>query len=193
MNDRIDKALVLLERVAKAITKLPDELRMDVERSAGTVEVTFTANPADTKRLVGRQKETFKAIESLFRLLARGSGKQVRLCYLIANKNPEPTFEPFIANPNWKRFEVESLLKELAETIYELPVEMRTEPKNEWSVKMYAAIQADLGEDPALKLLDRIVNTLFVVIGTNYGMKVYAHVEDWIEAGRKKASAVAAN
>lgn len=193
MNDRLDRALGLLERVAKAISKLPDELRMDVEVSAGTVEVTFTGNPADTKRLVGRQKETLNNIEALFRLLARGTGRNVRICYLNANQNPEPPFAPFVAKQDWKRFEVENLLKDLTETIFELPVEMRTVPKNAWSVKMYASIQAELGDDPALKLFDRIVNVLFVVIGTNYGMKVYAHAEDWIEAARKKASTVAAN
>ncbi len=187
MNDRLDKALELLGRVVTLMAKRPDELDFAVEQTAGTCEVTITANPADTKRLVGRQRETLRQLEALFRMLAHGCGVKVGLCYLIPNSNPEPPFLPFVARHDWPRFMVENLLKDVTEAVFELPAQMRTEVKNPYSVKMYATIQGDLSGSQLLGLYDKTVNGLFTVIGTNVGMKVYAHAEDWYKAASSVA------
>lgn len=192
MNERLDKAVALLGRVARSIAKLPGELKMDVETGPGTAEITFIANPADTRRLVGRGADNLKQLAVLFRLLARDSGKAVRLCDLLSNGNPEPGFAPFKADPAWDQAAVENLLRDLTEAVFELPCEVRTEVHNEYSVKMYATVMGDLTDNRVLGVYDKAVNVLFVPIGTNAGMKVYAHVQDWIKASSKAAGATAA-
>lgn len=191
MNDRLDKALGLMNRVFRAIAKKPDELRTHVERSAGTVEVTLTANPADTRRLVGKGADTLKQLAILFRLLARDSGMAVRLCDLIPNRQPEPPFAPYAPDPKWPQKEVETLLRDLTEAVFEAPVIVTTEPHTEFSVKMYAAVQADLDSNRALKVFDKAMNVIFVPVGTGVGMKVYAHVHDWKKV-RETATAASA-
>ena len=189
MNDRLDKALGLMNRVFRAIAKKPDELRINVERSAGVVEVTLVANPADTRRLVGKGADTLKQLAILFRLLARDSGRAVRLCDLIPNRNPEPPFEPYSPNPEWPREEVEALLRDLTEAVFEAPVIVTTEAHTDFSVKMYASVQADLEGNRALGVFDKAVNVIFIPVGTGVGMKVYAHVHDWKKVREGTATA----
>lgn len=183
MNDaQLEKALRLLRRVAEAIAKLPDQLRMHVEIGEGTVEVTFESNPADTRRLVGRGADNLKQMAMLFRLLARDTGKAVRLCDLIPNGNPEPPFKPYTPDPKWPQVEIERLLRDLTEAVFELPAEVATETHNEFSVKMRATVLGDLTGNRVLSAFDKACNVLFVPIGTNKGMKVYAHVQDFAKA-----------
>lgn len=179
---RLEKALTILRRVAEAICKCPDQLRMETEMSAGSVEVTFTANPADTKRLAGERGSTVKHLALLFRMLARDTGKAVRLCDHVPNGKDEPPFEPYVAREDWKRAEVEALLKDTVEALYDLPVEVRLHQHNPYSVKMYATVLGDLGGNESLGFVDKAINVLFIPIGTNAGMKVYAHVQDYTEA-----------
>lgn len=183
MNEsRLDKALRIVRRVAEAICKFPDQLRMETELTPGAVEVTLTANPADTKRLAGAGGSTVKHLTLLFRMLARESGKAVRFCEHVPNGERETPFEPYVANPNWPQAEVEELLKEVVEAIYELPVEIRTHQHNPYSVKMYATVLGNLEGNQSLGYVDKAINVLFIPIGTNKGMKVYAHVQDYGES-----------
>lgn len=155
---------------------------MHVEHGHGTVEVTFKANAADTRRLVGRGADNLKQMAVLFRLLSRDTGKAVRLCDLLSNKNPEPPFEPYTPDPSWPREKIEGLLRELCEAVFYVTTEVRTDPHNEFSVKMRATVLADLSGNRVLGVFERAVNVLFVPIGTNAGMKVYAHVNDYSKA-----------
>ena len=183
MNDaQLEKALGLLRRVAEAIAKLPSQLQMHVEVGEGTVEVTFESNPADTRRLVGRDADNLKQLAALFRLLARNTGKIVRLCDLIPNNEPEPPFKPYTPDLNWPRAEIEGLLRDLAEAVFELPAEVTTEPHNAFSVKMRVTILGDLTGNRVLSIFDKACNVLFVPIGTNNGMKIYAHAQDYCKA-----------
>lgn len=179
MNDRLDKALGLMTRVFHAIAKRPDQIRVRSERSAGTLEVTVEGNPADTRRLVGKGADTLKQLAFLFRLLARDSGTNVRLTEMIPNGQPDVRFEPYAPNHAWPREEVEMLLRDLAEAVFEAPTIVTTQVHTGYSVKMYAEVQADLDDNRVLGPFDRAVNVLFIPIGTKVGMKVYAHVTDW--------------
>lgn len=190
MSKQLDKALELIGRVALAIAKRPDELRMSVERTEGTVEVTFTANPGDTRRLVGKQADNLKQLAALFRLLARDSGLAVRLCDLISNENPAPPFEGYQPKEDWNREGIERLLREITEAVFQLPVVVETEVHTPFSVKMYAIIQGDMEGNRVLSAYDKIINILFIPIGTNAGMKVYAHAHDWTK--NRAAGGVAA-
>lgn len=179
MQTQLDKALVLIRRVILAIATCPKEIKTSVEEFSGTVEMTITGNPADTKRLVGKRAETLKTLSMLFRLLARGCGKNVGFAHLVPNENPEPRFAGFITDASWDRDPVEALLRDLAEAVFECPVTIKTEEASGHSAKMYAVVQADLEDSKVLGLFDKLVNVLFVPIGTKVGMRVYAHAIDW--------------
>lgn len=187
-DDRLDKALGLLSRVVLAIAKRPDEVRINVERTEGTFEVTITANPGDTRRLVGKGAENLKQMAALLRLLARDSGVAVRICDLISNGNPEPPFEGYKPQTCWDSVKIEGLLRDITEAVFQLPVVVMTEPHTEYSVKMYAVVQGDLAGNRVLSAYDKLVNILFIPIGTNAGMKVYAHCHDWKKDRRSSAT-----
>lgn len=179
MNDKLDRALGLLRRVCASICKRPNELRMEAEESDGTLEITIEANPADTRRLVGAGGNIVKNLELLFRMLTRGTGKHVRFCDIEANTNAPVPFAPFVPNPKWPREKIEKLLRDLAEEIFDVPVDVRTEAHTRWTVKMYAVPQGDCEDVPDVRTFDKVANVLFVPIGTEAGMKVYAHCHDW--------------
>lgn len=186
MNDTA-KAIGLLHRVCVAICKRPEEFRMDVEELSGTIEIGIVANPTDTKRLVGRGREILQHLEHLMRLLMRGCKKRVRFLDLEPNGNQEVTFAAFVPNPKWPKQSIETLLRDIVEAIFELPVTVETIEHNRWSAKMYAVVQGDC-DDNLIQASEKVINTLFVPIGTLVGMKVYAHCHDW-KARRTQAIA----
>ena len=177
MNDTA-KAVGLLRRVCLAICKRPEEFRMEVEELSGTIEIGIVANPTDTKRLVGRGREILQHLEHLMRLLLRGCKKRVRFLDLEPNGKQEVIFAPFVPNPKWPAQAIGELLRDIVEAIFELPVDVEAVEHNRWSVKMYAVVQGDCDQN-IIQATEKVINTLFVPIGTLAGMKVYAHCHDW--------------
>ena len=190
MKNKIELAKQLMHRVFLAIAVRPDELKLTWERSPGLLEATVQANPADTRRLVGRNADNLKMLSALFRLLAYGTGVHVKILDLVPNENPAPAFFKLTTDPEWPRQDLETLLRDLAEEIFETPVIIVTELPKPSLAKMYAMIQADMDEkDSAMTLFNQAVNVLFLPMGWKYGIEVRAHANDWKSKGTATAIA----
>lgn len=187
MNDRLDKALGLLQRVALAIARVPDQLRMYVDNSPGVCVVSFEGNACDTKRLVGDRGSVIRALSDLLNLMSHGSGVKTRVDRMIPNDEPEARFMKVPPNPEADLRPAEDMLRDICEQVFEVPTEVHSEIHKEgFSVKTFAHVEGNLEEHPALADLGSAVNVLFIPIGMNMGIKIYAHVYDWRDKPKHK-------
>lgn len=187
-----DKGVEVISEIVRLICKRPRELVITREDTPGTVELAIEANPADTRRLVGREGRTLAALRLL---LDRMSEKPCGLAekrITIANpinsngKDPHP-IEPFVVQPNWPRAKVEGLVGDVLELIYGVPVRVLTVQNQPYAVKLYGIPQMDLAGREGFGQVDRALETVFTPIGTNVGMRLYCHARDWRDQTKPKS------
>lgn len=174
MMNTTDQSLDLLELVVLAMCREPKQLRTIVDRSPGALIVSFEANPADTKRLVGAQGSMIHSLSNLFRLLMRRDRSvNPRIDQMIPNGKQESfalqSHEPFPT----ERFE--NLLRRIGEHIFQVPVTITTRDGH-GAMHMTMRIEQEKLDEQTARGLGRCVLDIFSSAGQNHGRRLNVQV-----------------
>lgn len=189
-----ERGVEVIGKVIRAICKRPRELVITREDTAGNVELAIEANPADTRRLVGRGGKTLESLRFICEAMSDGDRglceKRIAIANPIQpNENEQHPAEPFVVDPRWPRGFVEGMIREILELAYGVPAKVLTVQHQPYAVKVYGIPQTDLAGVEGFGKMDRALETVFVPIGTNVGMRIYAHVRDWRDTSKVRVVA----
>lgn len=178
MKTPTDEALALLELVVVAICREPDQLRMMVDRTPGAIVVSFNGNAADTRRLVGHGGIMIRTLASLFKLLMSKADRSVaaRINRMEPNAKPEANLTKRNPRP-FRPSEFESLLRRLAEFVFECPVHVTSRAADDHGAHTFLARvdQEEIPDDTA-ETFGRCIMELFTAAGKNHGRPVYVQL-----------------
>ncbi|MBR6409818.1 MAG: KH domain-containing protein [Clostridia bacterium] len=68
-----------LANIAKAIVDTPDDVMVTIEEEEDSITLTLMVNPDDMGMVIGRHGKIAKAIRTLMKASAAGSGKKINV------------------------------------------------------------------------------------------------------------------
>lgn len=176
MSLEIQKPAALIERLAAAVCRHPDKLKMNLDVGNSMVRIQFTAaNATDSKRLVGGR--FLSSLKLLASLMFKRTDKVVEFDWVQCDSESEDAHLGFKPDENWPRAKLESLLLEVAATSFpERKVEVKTRDtaRNNHGTQFHVVMDS-IDDSDSIKF-GKAIATLFVPIGENNGRRIWADI-----------------
>jgi predicted RNA-binding protein YlqC (UPF0109 family) len=177
----VEDGLSLVKATVQAMCVHPEMLRLDVEETAGSLGLTLTGHPSDTRRIVGKSGATLRALDNLTRLLFRGSDGLIKFYPVKYAKAAEDDRGPFKPDQDWPVRDITALAAKLAQAVFSERVsDVELREVSDFATRICVTVGGD-----GCPVLDRFASAMaqiFTVIGQVKGRVLYVVVRHAGEA-----------
>lgn len=114
----LDDKLKLMAKVARSMTRYPDQVQFKVAVTRNRADIDIVAHPNDARRLVGANGTVIASMVQLTKMLFRNEEQYVSYGRVESNGSPAESRVPFKPKKFWPRDDIVALADELTKAIF---------------------------------------------------------------------------